>query len=312
MEENKPRLLGECSEEFILYLQSVRGFSSCTLKGYSSDLKHFALSAGKDKDITVITEADIRKAVASLSKRKYEVVSINRFISAVRGLFFYCKKFGYIEVNPALNVKTLKAPKYLPNFMTQSEVDEICSLPEEKELLWPLRDRAIFEVLYSTGCRVSELCSLKFSDFDKKYESAKVLGKGNKERRVFISKDAKKALMSYLCERRSRFPATWVNGASPVEKIFVNQKGTALTAGGVSMIISRYSGAEGTGKHITPHSFRHTFATSLLMNGADIRIVQEMLGHSNINTTQRYTHVTPERLREIYAQAFPHADVQKE
>ena len=296
-----------CIDEFLIYISSVRGLSACTVKGYGVDFKHLVLILGNEKKIRDVTVSDLRACIGALSRRKYEIVSVNRFISAVRTFFSYCKKFGYIEKNPALDLHTLKAPKKLPAFMTQNEVDALCNVPKEKALLWPSRDLAIMELLYSSGCRVGELCGLKFSDCAEDFSSAVVKGKGSKERRVYFAKDARIALKRYFLERKARFPSTWITGASPVQNLFVNQRGTALSVQGVELIISRYSGHEGTDKHVTPHAFRHTFATALLANGADIRVVQELLGHSSISTTQRYTHVTTERLKEIYAQAFPHA-----
>lgn len=306
------RLLDECIKEFLLYIRGVRALSENTRTAYSMDLHHLSLILGSDADIREITSENLRSAIASLSRRKYETVSINRFISAVRMFFAWCRKFSIIQKNPAMELKTLKNPKHLPKFMTPSEIDALCSMPENLKILWPERDSAIFEVLYSTGCRVSELCSLTFDDFDYNFETAVVHGKGGKDRRVYLGQDALHALKVYLSQRRSRFPETWINGEESVRQIFVNLRGKAITPAGIRTIVARYSGAEGTDSHITPHAFRHTFATSMLTNGADIRMVQEMLGHSSISTTQRYTHVTTERLKEIYAQAFPHADIQED
>ena len=296
--------LSQLSDEYILYLVTVRGFSEHTKTGYQEDLKHLKLILGEDKKISGISLNDLRTCIASLSKRKYSVASINRFIAAVRGLFAYCKKFGYIEYNVALELKTLKAPKRLPRFMTQNEVDALCSAPEKKPILWPARDKAIFEMFYSSGCRVSELAALKISDFDADYSSAIVTGKGKKDRRVYFEKDARQALSLYLQERKSRFPNVKENAG---DYLFLNQKGGPLSKGGIWYVVSRYSGAEGTNHHISPHAFRHTFATAMLTSGADIRVVQELLGHSSISTTQRYTHVALERLKDVYNQAFPHS-----
>ena len=219
----------------------------------------------------------------------------------------YCKKFGYIDVNPALELKGLKLPKNLPRFMTQTEVDSLCRVPDEASILWEKRDKALFEMLYSSGCRVSEIVGLKIRDLTSDFSSAIVTGKGKKDRRVYFEKDAREALEAYLKDRDERFPQFSLGGAFPVQNVFLNNKGGALTDNGVRYILSRYTGPEGTNRHISPHAFRHTFATAMLSNGADIRMVQEMLGHSSISTTQRYTHVTTERLKEVYAQAFPHS-----
>ncbi|WP_407397442.1 tyrosine-type recombinase/integrase [Treponema sp.] len=300
-------LLSDCCEEFLIYLSSVKGLSENTITGYRQDFIHLLEFLGKERRLKDVDLNDLRACIGNLSQKKYSVTSINRFIAAVRGVFTYAKKFGHLERNPALELKTLRAPKHLPKFMTQSEVDELCRQPEEKSLLWTTRDKALFEMLYSSGCRVSEMADLKFSDLTSDFRSAMVTGKGKKDRRVYFEEDARNALEEYLKERRERFPMHEKDGAFPEDHVFINQKGTALTAQGIEFIVKRYSGMEGTGRQLSPHAFRHTFATQMLNNGADIRVVQEMLGHSSISTTQRYTHVTMERLKEVYKQAFPHS-----
>lgn len=307
---NSPVSIEECCAEYLLYIKSVRGLSENTVKGYGEDFKHLMQILTPQKSLKDLTLEDLRGCVGSLSRRKYGTVSINRFIAAVRGLFAYCKKFGYIKSNVSLELKTLKAPKHLPRFMTATEVDALCIEPEKEPLLWQSRDRALFEMLYSSGCRVGELANLKFGDFSPDFKTAVVTGKGKKDRRVYFEKDAVSSLLAYLAERKSRFPEREKNGGSPVEEVFLNQKGTPLSEHGIWYIVSRYSGVEGTNRHVSPHAFRHTFATAMLAAGADIRAVQEMLGHSSISTTQRYTHVTTERLKEVYKQAFPHSGKQ--
>lgn len=307
MEENNQKKSGPltfklASEEFLVYLENVRGLSANTVLGYRNDLQKVSDFLGDDSPVETISLEDLRFCVGKLSKEKFSATSINRFIAAVRGLFAYCKKSGYVKSNVSLELKTLKSPKHLPRFMTPNEIDKLCSMPEEKNLLWESRDHAIFEVLYSTGCRVSELAGMKFADFSSDFSSAMVTGKGRKDRRVFLGNDAVESLNRYLAERKVRFPSS-----EDVQNVFLNQKGGALTVNGIYMIVSRYSGIEGLNKHMSPHAFRHTFATALLGNGADIRMVQEMLGHSSISTTQRYTHITKERLKEVYNQAFPHS-----
>lgn len=299
--------LKKASEEFLTYIQNVRTLSNNTVTAYREDFLHLMKTVGQDTEVERITLEDLRSCIASLSKNKHKVTSINRFIAAVRGLFAYCKRFGYVSSNVSLELKTLKVPNHLPKFMTQTEVDEMCASPLHKELLWEKRDRAIFEMFYSSGCRVSELASLKLTDFSSDFESAVVTGKGRKDRRVYFAEEARTALKEYLLDRKTRFPQAEKNGISYVPNVFINQKGSALSTEGIRFIVTKYSGIEGTNRHITPHAFRHTFATAMLNNGADIRVVQEMLGHSSISTTQRYTHVTMERLKDVYKQAFPHA-----
>ncbi|MBP5695502.1 MAG: tyrosine-type recombinase/integrase [Treponema sp.] len=307
---NPPVSIQECCDEYLLYIKSVRGLSENTVSGYGEDFKHLMLILKPQMPIKDVTLEDLRGCIGSLSRRKYGIVSINRFIAAVRGLFAYCKKFGYIKSNVSLELKTLKAPKHLPRFMTGTEVDALCIEPEKEPLLWQARDKALFEMLYSSGCRVGEIAHLRLKDFSSGFKSAVVTGKGKKDRRVFFAEDAVSSLLAYLAERKSRFPERESDGGNPVQEVFLNQKGNPLSEHGIWYIVSRYSGVEGTNKHVSPHAFRHTFATAMLAAGADIRAVQEMLGHSSISTTQRYTHVTTERLKEVYKQAFPHSGKQ--
>lgn len=299
-------ILTECIDEFLLYLEAVRGLSPNTVLGYKKDLEFFkqVKFISPQADIKDVTVEQIRLCIGELSKQNKSAASINRFLAAVRSLFAYCKKFGYIEFNNALEVKTVKLPKRLPNFMTGQEVDKICAAPEKNELLWQKRDTALFEMLYSSGCRISEIAGLKLSDFKPDLSSAVVLGKGSKMRNVYFAEDAKKALKEYLEDRKNRFGDNKV--LNPKNYIFVNQKGSPMTTEGLRFILSKYSGSEGTKHHLNPHAFRHTFATTMLSNGADVRMVQELLGHSSISTTQRYTHISTDQLIDLYNQAHPH------
>ena len=298
--------LSEAIEEFLLYIGSVKGLSENSLLAYKNDLSHFLSFMGSEKLLGDITTEDIRMCVAGLSKEKKATSSINRFISAVKSFFSYCRKFEYVQVNVCDSIKSVKNPKLLPKFLTVNEVDELCSAPVENPLLWKTRDAAIFEMLYSSGCRVSELASLKFSDLTEDFSSAIVLGKGSKERRVYFAKEARSVFLEYLKERKIFFEEKKIADAVP--EIFVNQKGAALTSHGIRWILSRYSGVEGTNHPISPHALRHTFATTLVSNGADVRVVQELLGHANISTTQRYTHITTQKLIDIYNNAHPHGN----
>ncbi|MBQ1833991.1 MAG: tyrosine-type recombinase/integrase [Treponema sp.] len=306
-QEGAALTVSQACEEYLLYIGSVKSLSVNTVTGYREDFSHLIDMTGSDKLLSDLTLMDMRECVGVLSRKKYSASSINRFIASLRGMMAYCKKFGYIDVNPALELKGLKLPKKLPRFMTQTEVDSLCRVPDEASILWEKRDKALFEMLYSSGCRVSEIVGLKIRDLTSDFSSAIVTGKGKKDRRVYFEKDAREALEAYLKDRDERFPQFSLGGAFPVQNVFLNNKGGALTDNGVRYILSRYTGPEGTNRHISPHAFRHTFATAMLSNGADIRMVQEMLGHSSISTTQRYTHVTTERLKEVYAQAFPHS-----
>lgn len=297
--------LNSAISEYLLYLDAVRGLSANSVLGYKKDLDYLMLFVGKDIDIKDVTKENLLFCIGELSKKKMAATSINRFIAAVRTFFAYCKKFQYIPKNPAIELKTVRIPKKIPRFLTANEMNSLCNQPELKELLWTSRDCAIFEMLYSSGCRVSELANLRFSDFMEGFSKAIVKGKGNKDRVVYFAKEAQAALKIYLDDRKKILQEKKVENEP--EYIFINQKGNRLSAAGIRWIVSRYSGVEGTNHHISPHAFRHTFATQLLSNGADVRAVQELLGHSSISTTQRYTHITTEKLIEIYNKAHPHS-----
>lgn len=297
--------LNSAISEYLLYLDAVRGLSANSVLGYKKDLDYLMLFVGKDIDIKDVTKENLLFCIGELSKKKMAATSINRFIAAVRTFFAYCKKFQYIPKNPAIELKTVRIPKKIPRFLTANEMNSLCNQPELKELLWTSRDCAIFEMLYSSGCRVSELANLRFSDFMEGFSKAIVKGKGNKDRVVYFAKEAQAALKIYLDDRKKILQEKKVENEP--EYVFINQKGNRLSAAGIRWIVSRYSGVEGTNHHISPHAFRHTFATQLLSNGADVRAVQELLGHSSISTTQRYTHITTEKLIEIYNKAHPHS-----
>lgn len=297
--------LKEVCDEFLLYIGSVRGLSENTVLGYGKDLEKFQSFLTPELEIKKITQENILLSIGQLSRENASAATVNRFVSSVRGLFKYSKKLGYIEKNPADEVKNVKNPQVVTAFMTEREVETLCSQPERNELLWTSRDVAIFRMLYSSGCRISELTNIKLSDFRKGGRCAIITGKGNKQRIVYFDPTSRHALAAYMTDRARVLSE---NGRDPKEdRLFVNQKGLPITTGGMRYILTRYSGVEGTNHHINPHAFRHTFATTLLNNGADVRMVQELLGHASINTTQRYTHVTTERLKEVYKLAHPHS-----
>ena len=298
--------LSELVDEFLIYLSTVRGLSDNTVVGYRNDLEQFMQFLTPEIDILTITKENILLCVGQLSKQKKSAATINRFIAAVRTMFSYSRKFGYIQKDPSIEIKTVKIPKKVPSFMTAAEVNQLCNTPIKNELLWQSRDECLFKMTYSSGCRISEITNLKLSDFMDNYHSAIVTGKGNKQRRVFFGEDARNALARYYQDRKKVMAENHIE--KPTDQLFINQKGEPISVAGIRYIITRYSGVEGTNHHVNPHAFRHTFATTMLNNGADVRIVQEMLGHSSISTTQRYTHVTTEKLIEIYNKAHPHGE----
>jgi integrase/recombinase XerC len=181
-------------------------------------------------------------------------------------------------------------------------------LPQTQKILWPDRDRALILVMYSAGLRISELVSLNIKMFSADREGARITGKGGKERMVFFSDEARAALSDYLPHRAAKIRDAGLNAASPDGALFISEKGRPLSVPGVRWIIGQYAQVSGLGKNIHPHSLRHSFATHLVNAGCDVRIVQEMLGHTSLSTTQRYAHVNIEGLKRVYAKAHPHAN----
>lgn len=301
-------LISDVIEEFLLYLESIKGYSSNTVISYKNDLEKFMLFCGKQKYIDELSFNDLRFAIPCMSERGEKSSTINRYISAVRTLFAYCKKFGYIKDNPSLKLKTVQSDKLYHQVITDQEMYDICVAPTQKELLWPSRDKAIFEMLYSSGCRVSELCSLKISSFANDFSKAKVTGKGSKDRIVYFEQDAKNALKEYLSDRLNLLKTILhkKENFKMHNYVFINRYGTPLTTRGVSWIITKYTGVQGINHHFSPHDFRHAFATAMVDSGLDVRKVQALLGHSSVSTTQRYTHVTRKKIEADYRKAHPH------
>lgn len=304
--EKEKLLLIEIIEEFIEYIYSVRNLSSNSVLAYKNDLLHFLEFMQKNKQkeqifLNQITLQDLKSSIGAFSRARFAATSINRYIAALRSFFGYCKRFGHISLNPAAELKTVKTPSRIPAFLSEKEMAKMCYQPENNTLLWKSRDKALFTMLYSSGCRISEIQQLKVKDLQQDFSSAIVRGKGKKDRRVFFSEEAVASLKEYLLERNKR-----ISDTQQVEEIFVSQRGFPLTIRGIRYIVSRYSSFEGTNKPISPHGFRHSFATSMVARGADVRVVQELLGHASISTTQRYTHITTAQLIDIYNNAHPH------
>jgi integrase/recombinase XerC len=298
-------------EEYLAYLGAVRGLSPRTLRSYREDFDAFERFTSSPDDASAM---DIRAFVASLVTEGKASSSVNRTLAAIRGYFRYRVRFGGLAVDPSRDVECLPYKRPLPRFLFEDEAAAFVQLPEG-ELFGPSRDRAILEFLYSTGCRVAEASNLTLDKLNLAGGSARVLGKGSKERVVFLAQPAKAALASYLPLRSERLRRTQgeertaVKGASarsPKDYLFVNARGGRLTERGIEWIIQGYAERSGSKRSVTPHAFRHSFATHLVEHGADIRAVQELLGHSSVSTTQIYAHVDMERLRKVYEQAHPH------
>jgi integrase/recombinase XerC len=289
-------------DQYLLYLESVRGVSARTLEAYGKDLEHFEnYCINHEIKIEKAEPGEVQGFIADLSAEGIASVSVNRALSSIRGFYRWLVRFGKRGDNPAHNLRNLRSPKTLPAFLWEEEMASFAVLPETAGILWPERDKALILCMYSGGLRISELVELSLDRLEKDSGEARVIGKGNKERYVFFSDQAKEALKDYLLERKAR-----IKEEKPTKRVFINRKGGPISVPGVRWIISRYAGLSGIQKNIHPHSLRHSFATHLVNSGCDVRVVQELLGHVSISTTQRYTHVDVERLKRVYTKAHPH------
>jgi tyrosine recombinase XerC len=286
-------------ERFLAYLKHVRHLSANTLEAYRRDMELFRrYLASEGREEGGVGPAQARSFVGFLSNQGLGSRSINRVLSALRGYYRFQGRHDGRVANPFAGMRSLKVPERLPSFLLEQEMEQALDRPADS--LWELRDRLILELLYATGCRVSELAGMELTDLDLKGRSIRVRGKGGKERVVFFGASAGRVLREYLLARRGLAPA---DGRS----LLVNRRGERLTVRGIQGIVDKVLRASGLQKSASPHTFRHSFATHLLARGRDIRLVQELLGHSRLSTTQIYTHLDIERLAEEYRLAHPHA-----
>lgn len=248
----------------------------------------------------------LRNYVAYLHECQYARSTIARRLACLRSFFRYCCREGLCEHNPAKALRTPRAGRKLPHFLTTDQVSRLLEAPPANEPAG-LRDRAMLETMYSAGLRVAELVSLNVSDWDRDANILRVIGKGRKERVAPIGSYAARALDAWLRERQ---PSPKLQGAE-ADALFLNKFGTRLTTRSVRRMLDKYILQTGLESITSPHTLRHSFATHLLDGGADLRSVQELLGHKSLTTTQIYTHVSTRRLRETYEQAHPHAAANK-
>ncbi|HOU38988.1 MAG TPA: tyrosine-type recombinase/integrase [Treponemataceae bacterium] len=288
-------------EEYLEYIRSVRALSPRTVEGYRRDLALFDSFLDGMSPFEAV-ESDLRLFAAELGQKSREPAGVNRVLSALRGFYRYAVRFGLTESNPAATVRNLKVHQRMPAFLFAEEAAALCKKPDSAGILWPARDTALLTMLYSTGCRVSEIVNLSLADMDPEGTSATVTGKGRKQRKVFFSREARSALADYLAERNAVLARHQERDLSK-NRLFISKRGRALSVRGIQFIIERYTD---DARHLSPHALRHSFATTLVGRGVDIRSVQEMLGHSSISTTQRYTHVSRDELNKLYHQAHPH------
>lgn len=281
-------------EKFIRYLEIEKNYSAHTILNYKLDLEDFKHFLGE----TALEKADylvLRKYLAVLKGKNLTNRTVNRHLSTLRSFFRFLNREGLIKTNPMLSLSSPKQEKYLPLFLTEEEVTKLIDavLPRDER---GLRDRAILETFYSTGVRISELAGLARDDIDFIGGIVKVLGKGKKERLVPIGDKAISAIRDYLNIRKK-----------DSEAIFLNKSGRRITTRGIRNIVGKYIHLAGIRHGVSPHTLRHSFATHLLNRGADLRSVQELLGHANLSTTQIYTHLTTDKLKSVYDKAHPRA-----
>lgn len=286
---------------FLRYLDVERGFSLHTIRAYRKDLEAFSEYAGSDPGRADMM--DVRGFVAEQMKSGLSKVTVGRRLSSVRSFFKFLHREGYVKTNPAKLVSSPRLPKLLPRFLS---VDDVFSLIERPEGIGfiPARDRAILELLYSSGLRVAELSGLNMDDINLRESLIKIRGKGRKERIVPVGSKAVDALKSYTVERILRKPRD--------SAVFLNKMGTRLTDRGVRRIVVKYARASLIHGRVGPHTLRHSFASHLLQGGADLRAIQELLGHSSLSTTQKYTHLDITHLMDIYDRAHPLSKRKKE
>ncbi len=284
-------------KKFLDYLELERKFSANTVLNYEIDLKEF-VDFIVSKDLNEIEIKDIRRYLEYLNEQKYHVSSISRKVSSLKSFFKYLKAEKMIDNNPMALISNPKKEKKLPVFLNYQDLDKLLNTPDLNTGVGQ-RDALILEMLYSTGIRVSELANLKLKDINFGEHKILILGKGNKERYVYYGTKCQKLLDKYLSDGRTMYPAS--------AYLFSNKHGNKLNERMIRMIVDECGRKAQLNVHVTPHVLRHTYATHMLNEGADLKSVGDLLGHENLSTTQIYTHVSNERLRKVYLSSHPRA-----
>ena len=290
-------------EQYLDFIGVERGLSANTLESYGRDLRQFSRYLQKN-GLDSWSDPDRMRVLGYLDELRQtgkSTATISRCLASLRSFYKFLTQEGYINADPTLELDSPKVEKKLPNVLSLPEVETLLFSPDTKTPSG-LRDKAMFEVLYATGIRVSELVNLSLPDVNLDSGFIRCMGKGSKERLVPLGSVAIRALRDYLSLGRPKFIRS-----RDVRAVFVNHHGRQLTRQGFWKLLKKQAREAGISLDITPHTLRHSFATHLLENGADLRAVQEMLGHADISTTQIYTHVTKSRIREVYNKAHPRA-----
>lgn len=296
--------------QFLNFLKVERNSSDLTIKSYTDDMGHlaefFEEQTGRVPEPAEIDVSQLRNYVAYLHECGYARSTVARRLACLRSFFRYCNREGFCDTNPAKPLRTPRAGRKLPHFLTTDEVGRLLMTPPANENAG-IRDRAILETMYSAGLRVAEAVGLNLSDLDRASGILRVLGKGRKERIAPVGSYAMKALDRWLEVRVPDPQGT----PEQTEAIFLNRFGRRLTTRSIGRMLEKHIATAGLASQTSPHTLRHSFATHLLDGGADLRSVQELLGHKSLTTTQIYTHVSTRRLRETYEAAHPHAQVRE-
>ena len=289
--------------KFLHHIKLQRGDSPHTIRAYKKDLEDFFnFVKVEPEEVEPVT---VRGFISEQLLKGKAKTTVLRKLSTLRSFFSYLYSEGIIKINPAKVVSSIRTKRALPKFLTVDDTFKLVESPSEDKFT-AQRDRAILELLYSSGIRVSELCGLNLDDTDLKEGLIKVRGKGNKERIVPVGQKAKEALKKYLAIRQiMRLKKKLIADDTP---LFINNRGKRLSDRQVRRIVDKYAKAIGVLERIGPHTLRHTFASHLLMEGADLRVIQELLGHASLSTTQIYTHVDLKHLMEVYDKSHPLAD----
>jgi integrase/recombinase XerC len=298
-------VIGTYRDAFLHHLEAVKGASPHTVKAYAEDLSQFAAFA-ETQGVTDIRAADpalLRSFLAHLEALGLARASRARKTASLRSFFAYLAKQSLLPRSPAVGLRSIKTERRLPKFLRSDEMEALLAAPDAATALG-LRDRALLETLYASGMRAGELVTLDIAAVNYDEGVIRVIGKGDKERVTLLGRRAVFALERYV--RKGR-PELILKADTDSGALFVNRYGGRLSDRGVRKLFDRYCAVASTHLKITPHVLRHTFATHLLSNGADLRLIQELLGHASVATTQMYTHVTTERLQEVYVQAHPRA-----
>jgi integrase/recombinase XerC len=290
-------------EQFINYIEIEKRYSFNTVKNYERDLEDFYSFLNKEAidSIKAIDYKVVRLYLNYMYQKKYSKKTISRNISTLRNFFKYLKKHNHINNNPMLLITNPKQDKKLPNFLYYNELTKILDIPD-KSTPFGLRDALIIELFYSTGIRVGEIVNIKIKDIDLSNKKINIVGKGNKERIVLYGSVCNDLLKEYIDSKRQL-----INEKVNTDNLFINHLGNKLTPRGIEYILNKVIKKSDINTKVTPHTLRHTFATHMLNEGADLKSVQELLGHENLKTTQIYTHVSNERLRSVYLKTHPRA-----